>query len=70
MVSKSLVTLVVLSILSLLTSAVPLQTESAMETSQQFKRFRGEPIRFGKRVPREPIRFGKRAPLFEPYFDY
>ncbi|TMS36387.1 hypothetical protein L596_003562 [Steinernema carpocapsae] len=27
----------------------------------QVKRFRTEPIRFGKRGPREPIRFGKRA---------
>ena len=25
------------------------------------KRFRGEPIRFGKRAPREPLRFGKRS---------
>ncbi|KHJ85238.1 hypothetical protein OESDEN_15039 [Oesophagostomum dentatum] len=69
MISKSLVTLVVLAILSLLASAVSSQ-EASLEARQQFKRFRGEPIRFGKRVPREPIRFGKRAPLFEPYFDY
>ncbi|KAF8354664.1 flp-2 [Pristionchus pacificus] len=25
------------------------------------KRFRAEPVRFGKRAPREPVRFGKRA---------
>ncbi|VDM74478.1 unnamed protein product [Strongylus vulgaris] len=70
MISKSMVTFVVLAILSLLASAVSSQSDAAMEARQQFKRFRGEPIRFGKRVPREPIRFGKRAPLFEPYFDY
>ncbi|WKY16248.1 hypothetical protein Q1695_001155 [Nippostrongylus brasiliensis] len=71
MISKSLVLFVVLAILSLLASAVsPQQAEAIMESRQQFKRFRGEPIRFGKRVPREPIRFGKRAPVYEPYFDY
>uniref|UniRef100_A0A914BVY1 Uncharacterized protein n=1 Tax=Acrobeloides nanus TaxID=290746 RepID=A0A914BVY1_9BILA len=26
------------------------------------KRFRSEPVRFGKRAAREPIRFGKRIP--------
>ncbi|CAI4225606.1 unnamed protein product [Auanema sp. JU1783] len=31
------------------------------------KRFRGEPIRFGKRSPRVPIRFGKRS---EPFYEY
>ncbi|GMT07912.1 hypothetical protein PENTCL1PPCAC_30086, partial [Pristionchus entomophagus] len=25
------------------------------------KRFRAEPVRFGKRAPREPVRFGKRS---------
>ncbi|CAJ0609281.1 unnamed protein product [Cylicocyclus nassatus] len=70
MISKSFLTFVVLTILSLLASAVSSQSDTGMEARQQFKRFRGEPIRFGKRAPREPIRFGKRAPLFEPYFDY
>ncbi|KAK6032027.1 hypothetical protein OSTOST_01802 [Ostertagia ostertagi] len=70
MISKSLIIVVVLAVLSLLASAVSPQAEAMMESRQQFKRFRGEPIRFGKRVPREPIRFGKRGPMFEPYLDY
>ncbi|XGW32916.1 hypothetical protein V3C99_017434 [Haemonchus contortus] len=70
MISKSLIIVVVLTVLCLLASAVSPQAEAMMESHQGFKRFRGEPIRFGKRVPREPIRFGKRGPMFEPYFDY
>lgn len=37
-------------------SAMSPQADGVLENRQQFKRFRGEPIRFGKRVPREPIR--------------
>ncbi|KAK5980043.1 FMRF Peptide [Trichostrongylus colubriformis] len=70
MISKSLIIVVILGVLSLIASAISPQAEAMMDSRQQFKRFRGEPIRFGKRVPREPIRFGKRVPVFEPYFDY
>ncbi|CAD5222294.1 unnamed protein product [Bursaphelenchus xylophilus] len=36
-------------------NAMPLYME------RRFSKFRGEPVRFGKRAYREPIRFGKRA---------
>ncbi|VDM52134.1 unnamed protein product [Angiostrongylus costaricensis] len=40
---------------TVLVAAGPSQDENSSKNRQQFKRFRGEPIRFGKRVPREPI---------------
>uniref|UniRef100_A0A1I7X910 Uncharacterized protein n=1 Tax=Heterorhabditis bacteriophora TaxID=37862 RepID=A0A1I7X910_HETBA len=62
MANKSLIAFLLIVILNLLVTALPVNSKSSVEQRQQFKRFRGEPIRFGKRVPREPIS--------QPYVSY
>ncbi|CAJ0583365.1 unnamed protein product, partial [Mesorhabditis spiculigera] len=56
---------VILAILTLLSAAYPYEIPANYVEQREAKRFRGEPIRFGKRSPREPIRFGKRTPAEE-----
>ncbi|CAJ0935258.1 unnamed protein product, partial [Mesorhabditis belari] len=59
------------ALFALLTSAYPYEAQSNNLLGQrESKRFRGEPIRFGKRSPREPIRFGKRAAGIDEIEDY